>query len=85
MRSILFPAALILAVASGSFAFASTTTEGTIKAIDMKTNQITLSDGTIYMLPAGFKDATLKVGEKVSIAWDLKGKVNEATAVTVVK
>ena len=85
MRSFLLPAALILTVASGSLAFASTMTEGTIKAIDLKTHEVTLSDGTVYMLPAGFKDAALKVGEKVSIAWDLKGKVNEATAVTVVQ
>ncbi len=85
MRSFILPAALILSVASGSFAFASTTTEGVIKAIDMKTNQITLADGTVYMLPLGFKDASIKVGEKVSIVWDLKGKVNEAATVTAVK
>lgn len=85
MRSHLLPIAVILSMTGASLAMASTTTAGAIKAMDMKAMTVTLADGTTYKLPAGFKDPGLKVGEKISIVWDLKDKVNEASAVTVVK
>ena len=37
------------------------------------------------MLPKGFKDPGLKVGEKVAVVWDLKGNIHEASAVSIVK
>ena len=36
-------------------------------------------------LPADFKDPGLKVGEKVAVIWNMKGKVYEASAVTILK
>ena len=86
MRAYMLPAAIILSIGSASLAMASgTTTDGVIKSLDMKTNTITLADGTAYMLPKGFKDPGLKVGEKVAVVWDLKGKIHEASAVSIVK
>ncbi len=46
---------------------------------------ITLADGKTYLLPKGFKDPGLKVGEKVDVSWVKIGGKVEATAVTVVK
>lgn len=86
MRAFMLPAAIILSIGAGSIAMAApTTTDGVIKSLDMKTHTITLADGTAYMLPKGFKDPGLKVGEKVAVVWDLKGKVHEASAVSKVK
>ena len=65
------------ALGLGSAAFAATNTAGTIKSIDAKAGSVTLQDGTVYMLPAGFKLDTFKAGEKVSISWDLKGSLHE--------
>ena len=86
MRAFMLPAAIILSIGSASLAMAAaTTTDGVIKSLDMKTNTITLADGTAYMLPKGFKDPGLKVGEKVAVVWDLKGNIHEASAVSIVK
>lgn len=85
MRAYMLPAAIILSIGSASLAMAATTTDGVIKALDMKTNTLTLADGTAYMLPKGFKDPGLKVGEKVAVVWDLKGNVHEASAVSIIK
>ena len=85
MRAYMLPAAIILSIGAGSLAMAATTTDGVIKSLDMKTNTITLADGTAYMLPKGFKDPGLKVGEKVAVVWDLKGNIHAASAVSIVK
>ncbi|MES2434665.1 MAG: DUF1344 domain-containing protein [Pseudomonadota bacterium] len=86
MRAYMLPAAIILSIGSASLAMAApTTTDGVIKSLDMKTHTVTLADGTAYMLPKGFKDPGLKVGEKVAVVWDLKGNVHEASAVSIVK
>ena len=84
MRTHLLSIATVTILAA-SGAMATTTTNGTIKAMDMAKHSITLTDGTVYTLPMGFKDAGLKVGEKVAVIWDKKGAVNEATAVTMAK
>ena len=85
MRSTMIPALLAATLTFGSAALAAPgAVEGTIKSIDAKTMAITLADGSSYMLPQGFKLNTLKVGEKVAVTWDLKGKVNEASAVKIV-
>jgi Cu/Ag efflux protein CusF len=85
MRSTLVPLALIAVVGSASLAMASTTATGIIKSLDMKDHSITLADGATYVLPKGFDEKTLKVGEKVSVVWDMNGKAMDATKVTIVK
>lgn len=85
MRSFALPLVFLAAMGSAGLAFAATTAEGTIKSIDTKAHTLTLSDGKVYMLPANFKDPGLKIGEKVSVVWAMKGTQYEATAVTVIK
>ncbi len=86
MRFQILPVLVAASLAMTGAAYAAaTTTVGTIKAIDMTAHSITLEDGTVYMLPSGFKDPGLKVGEKISIVWDMVGTAHDATAVTMVK
>jgi Cu/Ag efflux protein CusF len=81
MRGKFIPAVLAVAIGLSSAAFAATTTVGTIKAIDAKAGSITLADGTAYMVPKGFKLDAFKVGEKVSVLWNMNGKAHDATEV----
>ena len=82
MRSKILPLVLVASMSFGAVAFAaSTETKGTIKAIDEKAMTVTLEDGTSYHLPAGFKLADLKVGEKVIVAWEAKGDLKEVAGV----
>lgn len=45
---------------------------GTIKAIDKSHDSITLTDGKTFTLPEGIEVETLKVGEKVQVAYSSK-------------
>lgn len=82
MRTKILPLALIASMTFGAVAFAAPTdTKGTIKAIDEKAMTVTLEDGTTYTLPAGFKLAEIKVGEKVVVTWDAKGDMKEVTGI----
>ncbi|WP_149586634.1 DUF1344 domain-containing protein [Tabrizicola flagellatus] len=86
MRSFILPATLVLMTAIGSAAIAApTTTVGMVKSFDARTMTLTLDNGVSYVLPKGFKDPGLKAGEKVSVIWDMKGAVHEASAVTIQK
>jgi Cu/Ag efflux protein CusF len=78
-------ASIIMLTATLGFASAAlataTDTVGTIKAIDAKALSVTLQDGIVYMLPKGVKLDGFKVGEKVSLMWEMKGAVHEATQI----
>lgn len=78
-------ATIVLLTASLGFASAAlatpTDTIGTIKAIDAKVLSVTLQDGTVYMFPNGVKLDGYKVGEKVSLIWEMKGSVHQATEI----
>lgn len=79
MRSKILAAVLVTAVmgvASASFA-AATAGTGTIKSMDAKAMTVTMQDGTVYKLPADFKIAAFKVGEKVTLTWEMKGTVKD--------
>jgi len=84
MRSYLIPAIVAVSLGAGGVAMAATTT-GEVKAFDMTAHTLTLADGTVYILPQGFKDPGLKIGEKVSVVWELKAGKNDASAVTIMK
>lgn len=85
MRVILAPAVLAAALALAPVAFAAQSAAGSIKALDMTTHTLTLDNGTVYYLPTTFKDPGLKVGEKVSIQWDMKDGKHQAQSVTITK
>ncbi len=54
---------------------------GTIKKISTKQHFIVLSDGNKYHVAKGFSFGSLKVGEKVTVTYTMKGKLHEASAV----
>lgn len=85
MRVFLAPPALAAVLALAPVAFAAQTTSGSIKSLDMKTHTLTLDNGTTYYLPATFKEQGLKVGEKVSVQWDMKDGKHQAQSVTATK
>lgn len=87
MRGLLAPAiiAASLSLAPAAFAASAHNTTGEIKAYDAKTHSITLSNGRTYMLPAKLKADGLKPGAKVEVAWVMKGKNHDATAVKFLK
>jgi hypothetical protein len=82
MRALLTSLTLISAISLSSAAFAANTTTGTIRALDTRAMTLTLKNGTRYMLPANFRNPGLKVGEKVTIAYEMIGKKHQATTVT---
>ena len=80
MHSNILPFVLIAGLSFGGATFAAATdTAGTIKSIDAKALTVTLADGATYKLPAGFKLDTFKVGGKVSVSWEAKGALKEAS------
>ena len=84
MRSNVMGAVLVasvLAMGSASFA-AGTAASGVIKALDAKAMTVTLEDGSVYSLPAGFKLDGFKAGEKVSLTWAMKGTVKDIETMT---
>lgn len=85
MRAFLIPAAIAAGLALAPAAFAAQTTTGTIKAMDTKTHTVTLDNGTVYNLPSSVKEKDLKVGEKVSVNWDMKAGKHQATTVAAAK
>jgi len=87
MRAFIIPAAIAasIALAPAAFAAAAQSSTGAIKAYDAKAHTITLTDGTTYMLPAKYKAAGLKPGERVQISWQLKGNMHDATSVKILK
>ena len=56
---------------------AGTAASGTIKALDAKAMTVTMEDGSVYTLPAGFKIDGFKVGEKVTLTWEKKGMAKD--------
>jgi opacity protein-like surface antigen len=73
MRKSLLTLAFLGATLMSTAAFADTNVTGVIKSIDAKTHMLTLADGTTYMIPKTMKADKFKVGEKVTLSWDLKG------------
>lgn len=85
MRVLLSNLAIVTVLTTPAFALAAQTTTGTVKTFSPSAMTLTLADGTSYMLPKGFKDPGLKSGEKVSIAYDMKGKTHEAKTVKILQ
>jgi hypothetical protein len=86
MRKFVLPLILVASLGASSLAMAAASSaQGTIKAIDAKALTLTLDNGTVYKLPASFKVADLKTGEKVKVTWQKMGTANDASAVTVIK
>jgi Cu/Ag efflux protein CusF len=85
MRKFLLPITAAALIASSVGVFAADTATGVIKAFDLTAKTLTLEDGTVYVLPAEFKDPGLKVGEKITVAWTMVGDKHQADTVTITK
>jgi Cu/Ag efflux protein CusF len=82
MRKSLILAASLATMAFSATAFAAAMdAKGVIKSIDTMKHTITLADGKLYDLPANFDAKKLKVGEKVNVAYNIKGGKMIATSV----
>ena len=85
MRALLGGAVAAAILASSSLALAAEHAEGVIKEISTKTMMLTLKNGKSYVLPKGFKEAGVKAGVKVQIAYETKNGKNLAQTVKIVK
>lgn len=68
------------ATTKASMTMTTKDTSGTIKKINTKAGYVVLSNGVKYHLPKGFSLTDFKVGQKVSVTYEMKGKLHEATA-----
>lgn len=84
MRKLTFAAASALVLASVPMAFAATAS-GAIKSIDSAGHALTLNDGKVYQLPSSFQTASLKVGEKVNVTYEMQNGKMVASAVTQIR
>jgi Cu/Ag efflux protein CusF len=85
MRALFIPVAVAAGLALAPAAFAAETTTGMIKSIDAKAHILTLDNGTVYTRPSTVKDGSMKVGDKVSVMWDMKAGKHQAESVTMAK
>lgn len=87
MRKFLVPAALALVLGTSGLAMAATAAPqsitSTVKAFNGSTHLLTLANGIQYSLPATFKDPGLKVGERVTVKWEMNGAAYKADSVII--
>jgi hypothetical protein len=60
-------AAMVLASSLGALAEEAS---GAITSIDTEAGTVTLSDGTVFVLPEDFDTASVKVGDEVTITYE---------------
>jgi Cu/Ag efflux protein CusF len=85
MRALFVPALAAALLATSMLAFAADSSTGMVKNFDLNGRTLTLENGTVYNLPSGFKDPGLKIGEKVSISWQMKDGKYMANTVSIQK
>jgi Cu/Ag efflux protein CusF len=68
-------------LATTTMAAVTQTTKGEIKTLNVATRTVTLNDNVAYKLPANFDASKLKVGEKVSLTWEMKDGARAIEAV----
>jgi Protein of unknown function (DUF1344) len=79
MRKSLAIAAVAASLISTA-AFAATATDS-IKAIDSGKHMLTLADGKVFDLPAAWKPTGFKVGDKVTVTYEMQSGKMMASAV----
>lgn len=82
MRKAIVAAALAASFISSAALAASQTDTGAIKALSTKKHQLTLTDGKMFELPAKWKSAGYKVGDKVTVTYELKAGKMMATEIS---
>jgi uncharacterized protein DUF1344 len=76
---------IVLAGASAMALAAVETKSGDIKTLDTAKQEIVLTSGEIFNIPASIQLKNFKVGEKVTIAYEMKNGKMEATKVEAAK
>lgn len=82
MRALLASLTILSAISLSSAAFAASTATGNIRDYNPQAMTLTLKNGTKFLLPGGFKDPGLKVGERVAVTYQTMGNKRRATMVT---
>jgi len=80
MKKLMGALAALAILTSASVAMAATAA-GAIKSVDTKTMMFVLDNGTSYHAAKSIDLSKLKVGEKVTVTFEVKSGVNEASAV----
>lgn len=70
-----------LAILTGAGTAMAANTSGRIKSIDTMAMTFTLDNGTTYKADKSVDLSSLKVGEKVTVAYDMKYGMREASSV----
>lgn len=83
MRNSILSLLVVASLGASSVAMAATdlTATGMIKAIDAKACTVTLDNKAVYQFAAKCDFSKLTVGEKVTVSYTVKGKVDEATKI----
>ena len=77
----LMSALCALAILTGAGAAMAADAMGTIESIDTHSMTFTLDNGMTYKADKSVSLSSLKVGEKVKVAYEMKNGVNEANSV----
>ena len=80
MKKLVMPLAAAILAATSSLALAATAT-GPIKSVDAKDHTVMLASGQIYHTAMSVDLSKLKVGEKVTITYQVTNGKNEASAI----
>ena len=82
MRRLLVATSAAALLAASSFAAYAEDASGAVQSIDTTAGTVTLADGQVYVLPAGFDAASIAVGDEVTITYEA-GADGQMTATTV--
>lgn len=82
MRRLMVAASAAAMLAASSLAAYAAEASGAVTAIDPAAGTVTLADGKVYVLPAGFDAASIAVGDDVTITFDEADGQMTATEVT---
>jgi uncharacterized protein DUF1344 len=85
-QKLLVPVVVVGIAAASSMALAAVETKvGNIKSLDTAKHELVLSTGEIFELPKTVQMKLLKVGEKVTVAYETKDGKMMATKVSAAK
>lgn len=82
MKKFFVTACAAAMLVGASFSALADEASGSVAAVDPGTGTVTLADGQIFMLPAGFDIASLSVGDQVIITYE-KGQGGQMQATDV--
>jgi hypothetical protein len=83
MRRSILAATIVAASLIGTAALAANSTDtSAIKAISSSKHTLTLADGKTFYLPKTWKSTGFKVGDKVTVTYELQNKKMMASEVT---